>query len=375
MKVDMLLFALEHESMDSVLVFSRTKHGADKITKRLERANVKATAIHSNRTQAQRQRALAGFKQGQFRVLVATDIAARGIDVDGISHVINYDVPTFAEDYIHRIGRTGRASATGDAITFVSRDEIKHIKKIEYFIGKKVEIKKYPTFNYTPAAHKTDHGTPHTESAGDGETTAAPRTRSPRPFSDRSDDRRQPRDNRSSGERRERKPLSSDSRVQRPTEERREWKPRTDDKRTPRVEGTGTKRFDRTVPGGERRAPRVDGSVETRRERPTTGPSSRFGGQKRTPAGSGSKFGRPGGAGKFRSTGGADYTTPVKKREKPSTAKTESYSTGAYNDSFGSFRHSDNVSATNDTDWKKLIETNESTFRKKLKKIFTRSED
>ncbi len=376
MKMDMLLFALEHESMDSVLVFSRTKHGADKITKRLERANLKAIAIHSNRTQAQRQRALAGFKQGQYRVLVATDIAARGIDVDGISHVINYDVPTFAEDYIHRIGRTGRATATGDAITFVSRDEIKHVKSIEYFIGKKVEIKKYPTFNYTPAAHKTEHAAAHSESAGDGESAAAPRTRTARPHSDRSDDRRQPRDNRSAGERRERKPASSGPRVERPTEERREWKPRTDKRRAPRVENTVVKRFDRNAPGSERRTPRVEGSVESRRTSPGT--AGKFGGPKRTGSTTGSKFGRPGGAGKFRSTTGtgrADFSTPVKKREKPSTAKTESYSTGAYNDSFGSFRHSPTMSANNDTDWKKLIETNEGTFRKKLKKIFTRSED
>jgi ATP-dependent RNA helicase RhlE len=145
-KLGLLLHILKSQAMESVLVFSRTKHGADKISRRLERSGVKSIAIHANRTQAQRQRALAGFKQGQYTVLVATDIAARGIDVEGISHVINYDTPAFAEDYIHRIGRTGRASATGDAITFVSHQERDHLKKIEYFVGKKYELKRYPGF-------------------------------------------------------------------------------------------------------------------------------------------------------------------------------------------------------------------------------------
>ncbi len=148
-KMDLLFHILDSTQMDSVLVFSRTKHGADKISHRLERRGVKAIAIHSNRTQAQRDHALAGFKQGQFKVLVATDIAARGIDVEGISHVVNYDTPTFAEDYIHRIGRTGRASLKGDALTFVSREEQKHLKKIEHFVEKRYELKRYPSFDYT----------------------------------------------------------------------------------------------------------------------------------------------------------------------------------------------------------------------------------
>lgn len=151
-KMDLLLHILQSKELDCVLVFSRTKHGADKITNRLERSGVKAVAIHSNRTQAQRQRALAGFKQGQFRVMVATDIAARGIDVEGISHVVNFDTPTFAEDYIHRIGRTGRASATGDAITFVSNQELKYLKSIERYTDKRFELKRYPGFDYTKKA-------------------------------------------------------------------------------------------------------------------------------------------------------------------------------------------------------------------------------
>ncbi|MGD1046403.1 MAG: DEAD/DEAH box helicase [Bacteroidota bacterium] len=148
LKMDLLFHILKTEEMDSILVFSRTKHGADKISNRLERSGIKAVAIHSNRTQAQRQRALAGFKQGQYKVMVATDIAARGIDVEGISHVVNFDTPTFAEDYIHRIGRTGRASATGDAITFVSTQEQKYLKSIERFTDKRFELKRYPGFDY-----------------------------------------------------------------------------------------------------------------------------------------------------------------------------------------------------------------------------------
>jgi ATP-dependent RNA helicase RhlE len=145
-KTALLLHALEAERMDSVLVFSRTKHGADKICRRLERSGISSVAIHSNRTQAQRERALEGFKRGKFRVLVATDIAARGIDVTGISHVVNFDVPLYAEDYIHRIGRTGRAGAAGDAITLVSRDEQQYFKRIEHFVGKRFPVKTYVGF-------------------------------------------------------------------------------------------------------------------------------------------------------------------------------------------------------------------------------------
>ena len=143
-KLGLLLHILKSQPMESVLVFSRTKHGADKICKRLERGGIASIAIHSNRTQAQRERALSGFKQGKYRVLVATDIAARGIDVTGISHVINFDVPRYAEDYIHRIGRTGRAGASGDAITFVSRDEQQYLRRIEQFTGKRFPVKQYP---------------------------------------------------------------------------------------------------------------------------------------------------------------------------------------------------------------------------------------
>jgi len=156
-KVELLLHVIAKEQMDSVLVFSRTKHGADKITHQLERAGLRAKAIHSNRSQSQRQAALDGFKRGQFQVLVATDIAARGIDVEGISHVINFDVPGFPEDYIHRIGRTGRASAKGDALMFVSPDEELYLRRIEKFISRRFDRRTYPSF---APARKTNEERP-----------------------------------------------------------------------------------------------------------------------------------------------------------------------------------------------------------------------
>ena len=153
-KMALLAHILREETIDMMLVFSRTKHGADKIANQLERLGVSTTVIHSNRSQSQRQDALDGFKQGQFKVLVATDIAARGIDVDGISHVVNYDTPPFAEDYIHRIGRTGRAKANGVALTFTSPDEEKYLKRIRMVTGQTIHPERYDGFNY-PASHIT----------------------------------------------------------------------------------------------------------------------------------------------------------------------------------------------------------------------------
>ena len=148
LKMDLLLHMIEDWRMFSVLVFSRTKYGADRISRRLKRAGVVAVSIHSGRTQNQRQQALDGFRSGKYQVMVATDIAARGIDVEGISHVINYDVPTHAEDYVHRIGRTGRAEATGDAITFVSSEEEKYLREVGKFIGRKLTAQKCKGFSY-----------------------------------------------------------------------------------------------------------------------------------------------------------------------------------------------------------------------------------
>ncbi|MHC4637313.1 MAG: DEAD/DEAH box helicase [Planctomycetota bacterium] len=147
-KMELLLHLLRNSQMDCVLVFSRTKHGADKINRRLKANGFVSGLIHSGRTQSQRLLAMDGFKRGKYQVMVATDIAARGIDVTGISHVINYDVPVYAEDYIHRIGRTGRAEATGDAIMFVSREEDKHLRDIEKFIGRDLKPERCKDFKY-----------------------------------------------------------------------------------------------------------------------------------------------------------------------------------------------------------------------------------
>jgi ATP-dependent RNA helicase RhlE len=145
-KMDLLLHMLQNRPMQSVLIFSRTKHGADKIHRKLEHAGIVSVPLHSGRSQAQRQRALDGFKKGKYQVLVATDIAARGIDVRGISHVVNFDVPLYARDYIHRIGRTGRATHEGDAITLVAPDELQYLRKIEQFIGQRFQPEEYEGF-------------------------------------------------------------------------------------------------------------------------------------------------------------------------------------------------------------------------------------
>jgi ATP-dependent RNA helicase RhlE len=150
-KFDLLVALLEATDYQSVLVFARTKHGADKIAKKLRNANHAVAVLHANRTQNQRIEALSGFKSGKYEVMVATDIAARGIDVAGVSHVINYDVPQHPEDYVHRIGRTGRALQTGDAFTLVTRDELKRLAAIERFIGQRIERLAMGGFALAPA--------------------------------------------------------------------------------------------------------------------------------------------------------------------------------------------------------------------------------
>jgi ATP-dependent RNA helicase RhlE len=154
-KVDLLAHLLRDQSLDSVLVFSRTKHGADKIVRKLKAQNVHAVALHSNRSQSQRVAALDAFKAGRARVLVATDIASRGIDVEGISHVVNFDFPMHAEDYVHRIGRTGRADAIGDAISFVTPDDEQYVKALEKMTRKTIARKRVDGFNYSEAAAPT----------------------------------------------------------------------------------------------------------------------------------------------------------------------------------------------------------------------------
>ena len=129
--------------MTRTLVFTRTKHGADKVMKALSTAGYTAAAIHGNKSQANRERALAGFKAGKILVLVATDIAARGIDVDGVSHVINYDLPHVPESYVHRIGRTARAGAEGDAIAFCTPEERGLLRDIERTIRQRVPVQEH----------------------------------------------------------------------------------------------------------------------------------------------------------------------------------------------------------------------------------------
>ena len=147
-KFELLEALLERTNFDSVLVFSRTKDGADQIAHRLKEAKHSVAVLHSNRTQSERTDALDGFKSGKYEVMVATDLAARGIDVQGISHVINFDVPLHAEDYVHRIGRTGRAQTTGDAFTLMTAEEVKEVESIERFIGQKVPRLKLEGFDY-----------------------------------------------------------------------------------------------------------------------------------------------------------------------------------------------------------------------------------
>jgi ATP-dependent RNA helicase RhlE len=139
-KRKLLTFILKDKSIDRALVFTRTKHGADRVVKDLYKDGVRAEAIHGNKSQNARQRALGNFKSGEIKVLVATDIAARGIDIDSLSHVINYDIPEIPETYVHRIGRTGRAGAEGIAFSFCDAEERDDVKAIEKLIGKKIPV-------------------------------------------------------------------------------------------------------------------------------------------------------------------------------------------------------------------------------------------
>lgn len=151
-KFDLLIALLTRTDFDSVLIFTRTKEGADRIARQLKLQNHSVAVLHSNRTQNERIEALEGFKAGRYEVMVATDIAARGIDIAGVSHVINYDVPQHAEDYVHRIGRTGRAQNVGDAFTIMTAEELPHVKDIERFIGQKVARLKLENFDYVYSA-------------------------------------------------------------------------------------------------------------------------------------------------------------------------------------------------------------------------------
>ncbi len=161
-KPALLVHLLKDPKMDMVLVFSRMKHGADRVAQHLERHGVPTATLHSNRSQNQRLQALRHFKSGAVRVLVATDIASRGIDVDGISHVVNYDFPLHPEDYVHRIGRTGRAQAIGDAISLVTPEDQAALRGLERFIGRGIVRARAEGFAYSaesasPASQPRKH--------------------------------------------------------------------------------------------------------------------------------------------------------------------------------------------------------------------------
>jgi ATP-dependent RNA helicase RhlE len=152
LKSGLLLKLLKQIDSDSVLVFTRTKHRADKLARQIAHAGFRVTSLHSNRTQGQREQALRGFKSGHFNIMVATDIAARGLDIESISHVINFDMPDTADAYIHRIGRTGRAERTGDAFTLVTPEDNDMIRALERIMGHPLKREILPDFDYTVAA-------------------------------------------------------------------------------------------------------------------------------------------------------------------------------------------------------------------------------
>lgn len=147
-KRDLLAHLIKEGDWNQVLVFARTKHGSDRLARQLSNAGISATAIHGNKSQNARTRALADFKAVKVRVLVATDIAARGIDIDKLPHVVNFELPQVAEDYVHRIGRTGRAGCSGEAISLVCDEEVKLLKAIERLIKKQIPVEKSESFNF-----------------------------------------------------------------------------------------------------------------------------------------------------------------------------------------------------------------------------------
>jgi ATP-dependent RNA helicase RhlE len=147
-KQDLLEELLRRTDYDQVLIFCRTKNGADRVARKLQQQGHAVAVLHSSRTQREREEALNGFRNGRYEVMVATDIAARGIDVEQISHVINFDVPHHPEDYVHRIGRTGRAQSVGDAFTIMTAEDLPEVASIEHFIGQKIPRVKLDGFNY-----------------------------------------------------------------------------------------------------------------------------------------------------------------------------------------------------------------------------------
>jgi ATP-dependent RNA helicase RhlE len=148
LKGTLLIALLKHTDTNSVLIFTRTKHRAHRVAQQIARAGFDVTSLHGDRTQGQRQSALKGFKDGTHQIMVATDIAARGLDVESISHVINFDMPDTADAYIHRIGRTGRAERTGDAFTLVTPEDSDMVRALEKIMGKPLPKLTLPDFDY-----------------------------------------------------------------------------------------------------------------------------------------------------------------------------------------------------------------------------------
>jgi len=158
LKTPFLLTLLKSIESESILVFTRTKHRAKRVTDRLKKDGLRATPLQGNMTQSNRQKSIQGFRSGEYQILVATDIAARGMDISSISHVINYDIPDTVDAYTHRVGRTGRAARTGEAFTFVTQDDSAAIKSFERAIGTKLDMRTLEGFNYTVAAPETTRG-------------------------------------------------------------------------------------------------------------------------------------------------------------------------------------------------------------------------
>jgi ATP-dependent RNA helicase RhlE len=180
LKASLLVELLKRGEIQDALVFTRTKHRADRLARSLSAAGIKTERIHGNRSQAQRTQALSGFKSGKYRVLVATDIAARGIDVTALGHVVNFDVPAVPEDYIHRVGRTARAEATGTAFSLVSNEEEGDVRAIERAIDKRLPRVTVPDFDYHKGPEPKAHVPRRSEHQGEGHRTQG-RTEGQRP--------------------------------------------------------------------------------------------------------------------------------------------------------------------------------------------------
>jgi ATP-dependent RNA helicase RhlE len=184
-KKKLLIHLLNDKSIKSALIFTRTKHGADKITKDLLKAGIKTEAIHGNKSQNARQKALSNFKSGQIKALIATDIAARGIDIDELSHVINYELPNVPETYVHRIGRTGRAGSSGIALSFCDEEEMEYLKDIQKLIGREIPVTEDQPYHMRAASHIFSQSTKKKGSSGKkpapdsarGATSGSPRRR------------------------------------------------------------------------------------------------------------------------------------------------------------------------------------------------------